>query len=423
MPAAPRILIISQVYVPDPAAVGQYIAEAAVALAARGYDVKVLTSARGYADPTIKYKGRETLNGVDVIRLPFSSLGKKTIAHRIVGQLLFLVQAIMRGLFMPRLAGMVVSTSPPMASIAAVIIHFFRRTPFTFWAMDLNPDQVIATGAMKPDALAVRALDWLNRRTLRAASAIVPLDNFMADRLNAKVDVHDKMTVFPPWPMEDDLTIVSKEENPFVKHHGLASKRVIMYSGNHGLTTPVDDLVAAAIERQDNRHLHFMFIGAGPGKQVVDDAIATHQPANLVSLPYQPLSEIKYSLSAADVHLVLMAEELVGIVHPCKVYGAMAVGKPVLFMGPVPSHISEILELAPIGWQVASGDVKALNRVLNEIDGMPEQKLAEMGARAQQLVEQQFSKQQLCDRFCNVVVGTLRDRDVVAPDTTLQQPC
>ncbi|WP_442483583.1 glycosyltransferase family 4 protein [Aeoliella sp. SH292] len=410
MPSKPRILFISQVYVPDPAAVGQYMADAASALAKRGYDVRVLTSARGYADPSVKYPRHEWRDGVEIIRLPLSSLGKRTILHRLAGQLMFLFQAVLRGLFTPRLAGMVVSTSPPMASVATLAIHWIRRVPFTFWAMDLNPDQVIATGAMKPEALPVKALDWLNRRTLKAASAVIALDPFMADRLHAKLDVRDKITVFPPWPMEDDLRIVAKADNPFIARHQLENKRVVMYSGNHGLTTPVDLLVDASLELGEGNPLHFMFIGAGAGKRVVDEAIAKHQPKNLVSLPYQPLSEICYSLSAADVHLVLMSEELIGIVHPCKVYGAMAVGKPILFMGPVPSHISEILELAPIGWRIPTGDRQAVRDVLAEIERLPQDELEAMGQRARELVNERFSKETLCRRFCDVVEGTLPER-------------
>ena len=67
--ANPRLLIISQVYVPDPASVGQHMADAASELVKRGYDVRVLTSGRGYADPTVKYPPRETLDGVEVIPL------------------------------------------------------------------------------------------------------------------------------------------------------------------------------------------------------------------------------------------------------------------------------------------------------------------------------------------------------------------
>ena len=76
----------------------------------------------------------------------------------------------------------------------------------------------------------------------------------------------------------------------------------------------------------------FLFIGGGNGKKQIDDFIEREHVENVRTLPYQPLDQIKYSLSAADVHLVAMGSEMVGIVHPCKVYGAMAVARPILLL-------------------------------------------------------------------------------------------
>jgi hypothetical protein len=59
-------------------------------------------------------------------------------------------------------------------------------------------------------------------------------------------------------------------------------------------------------------------------------------------LPYQPLDELSSSLSAADLHVVVMGNEFVGIVHPCKVYNIMSVGAPTLYIGPTPSHVTDI---------------------------------------------------------------------------------
>src|SRR5262245_40021051 len=74
-----RLLIFSQVYVPDPACVGQHIADVAAEMVRRGYDVRVYTANRGYDDPSIKYPARETIRGVDIRRLPFSSFGKRSL--------------------------------------------------------------------------------------------------------------------------------------------------------------------------------------------------------------------------------------------------------------------------------------------------------------------------------------------------------
>ncbi|MBL8758119.1 MAG: hypothetical protein JNK35_06795, partial [Phycisphaerae bacterium] len=115
-------LIISQVYVPDPASVGQHVADAAAEMARRGYRVIVYASARGYDDPSRRYPAREHLNGVEVRRLPLSSFGKGSIAIRLLAQWIFLAQAVVRGLFTRGLAGVMVSTSPPFCGVGGAII-------------------------------------------------------------------------------------------------------------------------------------------------------------------------------------------------------------------------------------------------------------------------------------------------------------
>src|SRR5262245_29891635 len=132
------IVIFSQVFVPDPASVGQHMADVAFELARRGYKVRVYTANRGYDDPSVRYPAREVLHGVEVRRLPFSSFGKRSILTRVIGTASFMVQAALRGLFMPNLAGILFSTSPPLIGIVAATIHMFRGVPLAYWAMDLN---------------------------------------------------------------------------------------------------------------------------------------------------------------------------------------------------------------------------------------------------------------------------------------------
>ncbi|MGE3107966.1 MAG: glycosyltransferase family 4 protein [Phycisphaerales bacterium] len=430
------LLVLSQVYVPDPASVGQHVADAAAEMVRRGYPVRVICSARGYDNPKNKYPLRETRDGVDIRRLPLSSFGKKSIPIRLLGAALFLSQALVRGLFTPRLGSILVSTSPPMCSIVAVIISTLRRVPITYWLMDLNPDQVVALGKAKESSLGVRLFRWINRRIWTNAAAVVALDRFMAERVLTRMDISTKLHVMPPWPLEDYGEPVRHEQNPFRATHGLGgtmvpaaplhgaessaarnenappndrarNKFVFMYSGNHGPTNPITTLLEAAVRLKDDPRLVFMFIGGGIGKKEVEQYMTAHPDASIVSLPYQPMNELRYSLSAGDVHLVTVGNEAVGIVHPCKVYGAMAVARPVLLLGPTPCHVSDILDQHGIGWHVTHGDVDGCVRVIREIVTMPRDRLEEMGRKSQQVVNSSLSKEQLCGRFCDVMEAVL----------------
>jgi len=403
-------LIISQVYVPDPASVGQHVADAAAEMARRGYRVIVYASARGYDDPSKRYPAREHLHGVEVRRLPLSSFGKGSIAVRLLAQWIFLAQAVVRGLFTRGLAGVMVSTSPPFCGVGGAIIGLFRRVPVKYWLMDLNPDQMVAMKIITERSLPARVFDAFNRFTLRRASDIVMLDRFMLERVERKgVPVKHKTAVMPPWPHEDELQSIPHQDNPFRATHRLNDPRrfVIMYSGNHSPANPLATLLDAAKRLESDPRLVVYCIGGGGGKKEVDDRIAGGA-TNIVSLPYQPLDQIKYSLSAADVHVVSIGDAVVGIVHPCKVYGAMAVSRPLLLLGPDPCHVSDLIDQHRIGWRVRHGDVDGAERALRQMLDTPPEELAAMGTRAAAAIRDSLSKDALCGRFCDVLERGLK---------------
>ena len=378
MTAAKRSYVfVTQLYVPDPNATGQHLADVAEELVRRGNDVVVYTSNRGYDNPEIVYPARERRNGVEIRRLPLSNFGKRSIAIRILGGVSFVSQAIARAVVRRRLDAVVVSTSPPMAPFAAITLRALRNARVKYWVMDVNPDQIVALGMAREDALSVRAFNWLNRRMLAAADDIVVLDRMMAERINKKRDVREKLTILPPWPAQDPAKLVPHEMNPFREQYVGDDRRVVMYSGNHGPSNPLDTILEAARRLADDPRLLFMFIGGGIGKQEVDETAG----GNIMSLPYQPRSELRNSLSAADVHIVTVGDAVPGIVHPSKVYGAMAVGRPILLVGPPENHVADIMADHDIGWHVQHGDVDGAVRILREIASMPREELEAKGKR------------------------------------------
>ncbi len=517
-----KFLIITQVFSPDPAAVGQYFDEAAQAIAATGADVTILTANRGYENPDERFAAQEDRDGIHIRRLPLSSFGKASIPVRIFAQLSFLVQCILRGLFTPKLTDLLVSTSPPMAAITAVIIGFFRpELKVHYWVMDINPDQAVILGAFGPKHPLVLALDWLNRRILKRADSVIALDRFMAERMIAKLSqqpedrgprtgdrsqktakatvgapasqasglkpqplvinhpqLRNGITIIPPWPMDDHLETVPHSENQFRKEQGWDEKFVVMYSGNHSLVHPLDTILDAAEALKDDDRFVFAFIGGGKGKQAVEDRIQSSDKArqcgdgapmvcpkgdesgcppgergtdqkperiisdsqnfrlsalsNLISLPYQDLDMIKYSLSAADLHIVSLGDNMSGIVHPCKIYGALSIGRPVLTLGPRESYLGDIIatedrgqrsggrgqeaEVAKsttsntrstratrVGWSVVHGDTDSCIAALLEAADQTQEERAAIGQHARNMATEKFSREKLVRQFLDVI--------------------
>lgn len=396
------LLMISQVYIPDPASVGQHMADVAAEMVRRGWNVTVFAAANGYDDPSVRYKRDEVIDGVQIRRFPFSSFGKSSLLVRLIAQLIFMMQCMIHGLFVGRLRGIIVSTSPPFAAVAAMFIRAFKHAPIKYWVMDLNPDQMIALGKTKETSIPARVFNFLNRMVLKRADDVIVLDRFMAERVNRKRNVSAKMTILPPWPHEDHLELVDRERNPFREKHGLAGKTVIMYSGNHSPTNPITTILQAALKLRHRDDIVFMFIGGGLGKKEIEAAIADHKPKNIISLPYQPFDQIKYSLSAANVHVVTMGNEVVGIVHPCKIYGAMALSRPILLVAPKPCHASDLVDEYQIGWHIGHGEVDHAVQIIEEIAAMEPESLETMGRRGAGVVRERLNMPVLCGAACDV---------------------
>jgi hypothetical protein len=120
-----------------------------------------------------------------------------------------------------------------------------------------------------------------------------------------------------------------------------------------------------------------------------------HELSNVKCLPYQPLDQLSNSLSAADLHVVVMGDAFVGIVHPCKIYNIMAVGAPALYIGPQPSHVTDLD--SPTVFVKAHGDVR----------GVVESVLLarERHARASGGVEGSFRKNRILPQLINAMGG------------------
>jgi hypothetical protein len=126
-------------------------------------------------------------------------------------------------------------------------------------------------------------------------------------------------------------------------------------------------LVEAASRLADNKDIAFCFVGGGSEHKKVGDFATRHRLENILCLGYQPFSMLSASLSAADLQTVVMGERMVGIVHPCKIYNILSIGSPFLYIGPTPSHVTEIAAATAStmntncrGYSARTGDVETV---------------------------------------------------------------
>ncbi len=338
-----RILLINQAFYPDVVATAQYLTALAEALAERGHEVRVLASRRAYDDPSQRFAKRERYGGIQIERVGGTGLGKSAKWRRAVDFATFLVRAGMRVLTTRRMDRVVALTSPPLVAALAALRCRLRGERFVYWVMDMNPDEALAAGWLRP-GLVARLLERISRFTVQSADALVVLDRFMRERLLAKGVAPERVYVVPPWSMDRYAFFDAEGRAAFRRQHGLTGKFVVMYSGNHSPVHPLDTLIAAAERLRADKRFFFLFVGGGSEFGRLQATAASAGLANVKFLPYQPIKSLSASLSAADVQTVVLGSSMVGTIHPSKLYNILAVGSPVLYVGPERSHVSEAMD-------------------------------------------------------------------------------
>ncbi|MDQ5846583.1 MAG: glycosyltransferase family 4 protein [Acidobacteriota bacterium] len=356
-----NVLLLNQCFYPDVMATAQQLTDLAVGLVEEGHNVTVIASDRGYDNPAKRFPRRETWKGIRIIRIPSLALGKASRWRRGATFASFLVNCALRLLLLSRFDVVVALTSPPLISFLGALFVRLKGGKFFFWVMDLNPDEAIAAGWLKPDSAPAKILARFLRYSLRHSHGVIALDRFMKQRIVGKGVPEKLVTVLPPWA--HDVRFDSEGREAFRRQHELQDNFVVMYAGNHSPCHPLDTLLEAARRLAGEKQIVFCFVGGGSEQGKVREFASRHALENIRCLPYQPFSELSAVLSAADLHTVVMGRDFVGIVHPSKVYNILQVSSPLLYIGPPESHITELaarLNGNSRMYTAAQGDVETI---------------------------------------------------------------
>lgn len=361
-----KILVISQVYWPDNVSVAQQLSDLCEGLVRRGHSVTVLTGRYDYENPSKRYVKNEKRLGVNIVRMRHTGLGKVNNFARLLDFVSFNFLVLLRLLFTRRKKyDLVIGlTTPPLLSFIGVWAARLKGMRFCYWTMDLQPELAIASGLLRQGSLVARALTFMGDYAFRKADRIIALDRFMKDHVVSRGAEARKVDVIPVWPVMQQAYEGRRLENPFRIRQGFGDKIVVMYSGNHSFVHPLDTLLNLALDLREDDRFVFAFIGGGVRKKEVTDFKEAHKLENVVQLPYQPRSEIHISLAAADFQVVILGEEQVGYTHPSKIYGAMFIGRPIIYDGPSESHVTDIIDSCEGNIAVRHGQVGKLRKQL-----------------------------------------------------------
>ncbi len=392
-----RIILLNQFFWPDAVATSQILTDVACPLA----EDHEITAICGGSGATIRNSGSVLRPGISVVRTKTFGFTHKKIG-RIASYLSYLMGAVWHGLFVQKPDIYVTLTTPPLLPIIGSVLSTLRGARHVFWEMDVYPDIATGVGYFRRngwiDRLSGAVIDWARRR----ADVIIVLGEDMKARLRSHGIPANKIQVIENWADGVQIRPLPFPQGPLV----------IQYSGNFGLAHEAATITGAIERLQNHPDFKFVFVGGGSRRLPLMDLCRQKGIHNVEFKEYCDRAELGQSLSESHLGLVTQIPATVGSVVPSKIYGIMAAGRPLLYIGPEDATPARHIQRLRCGWHIQTGDVDGLVRLLRQLHEN-RQLIAEAGARGRTSFEQSYDRPIGVARILQVLEDNAQAREVV----------
>ena len=393
----PRILVLNQYYWPGVEATAHLLTELCEALAT-DYEVEVVTGVlHGHEDEPRRLEH----NGVAITRVASTSYERSRLGRRAANYFSYLGSALQRALTGPRPDLILCMTDPPIIGDLGVVVGRRTGAPVLVISQDVFPEIATELDRLTNPAV-IGVLRTLVGAYLRRADRIVAIGETMRQRLVEKGAPPERLRVIPNWVDTRELT-PQPRDNEWARQHELVDRFVVMHSGNVGHAQDLDSLVRAATFLRDLDDLRIVIAGFGARHmEMVALARRLEVEDTVRFLPYQKRSRLPLSLSSADIHVVGLAKGLSGYVVPSRLYGILAVGRPVIVAADDESETARLVREVGCGIVLPPSRPDLLARTIREAaDGAFA--LDEMGRLGRAYVEQEADRLVAMERYRHLV--------------------
>lgn len=408
-----NLLIYAHYYYPDVASTGQILTELAEGLNDT-FHTTVICTVPSYTGKISRHYRKhkyyyENINGVDVLRIRVPEFRKSFALSRIFNITSYFFSAI-AATFRVGIQDYVftISQPPVLGGLLGVIGKKIKHAKLIYNIQDFNPEQVMAVD-FTHNKLVLNMMMILDKYSCRQANKVIIVGRDMIETLHKRFQTIVPYAHINNWINEKEIYPLPKDHDKvlaFKKKYGLQDKFVIMYSGNIGLYYDLVNIMKTIQKFEKEEQVVFAFIGEGSVLEELQSYKETNGLSNVVFIPYQSKNDLIYSLNAGDVHFVVNAKGIKGVSVPSKLYGVMAVGKPVLGILEEGSEARLIVDDARCGMSVAPGDYQAIEGLIRKYIQLRESREPEeMGMRGRAYLERNLTQKVSMERYRDEILS------------------
>lgn len=226
---------------------------------------------------------------------------------------------------------------------------------------DVWPDNAVQSGLIWEDSLIYRFFECFQRYVYRHADRLICISDDMKAFVASKGVPQEKISVIHNWGYTDETVDIPWGENAFVEKYSL-SRDVFyaVYAGNIGRMQNLELVVEAARLLHEKQDIHFLLIGDGARREVIEERVKTYGLSNVTMLPMQPSELATHIYSAAGVNLIPLVKNGTRSALPSKTGVVLSCGKPAIFTFGDSSGFGRMLERTGAGRSTDPDDPQAL---------------------------------------------------------------
>ncbi|MDP2207348.1 MAG: glycosyltransferase family 4 protein [Bacteroidota bacterium] len=400
-----KIQIVSQYFYPDVAATGQLLSELSIELSRLGCKVVVLTAQPSYSGNK-KTIATEVVDGVIIYRTWATRFDKNFLLGRITNSLLFFISVFIKLLRQPNDSILMLVSNPPFLPFIGYFFSILKKRKYVWLVNDIYPDIAVQLNYLKKGGYFYRGWNLINKLIYQKASAVVVLSESMRNTLVKKFHKYrlsnsDKIFVIHNWVNGNFIKVISKDDNPFAVQHSLRDKFIVLYSGNFGLSHPLETIILSA-NKLKHENICFIFIGDGakqPGLMKMTEEMGL---SNIQFFPYQPRNILPFSLTCSDISIVALEKGIDGLSMPSKFYSILASGKPVIALVESTSEVANIIRAANCGVSIEQNDADSLANIIRSYYADAE-RIRKEGANGRQYFEDHYTLEKSAMSYFNIL--------------------
>ena len=405
-----KIVFVINYFYPDFASTGQLMTELCLDLQ-DDFDITVIAAQPNYAGEKVSTKKlfeEDRLENMKIIRIHLPEVDKTSKLSRMKYIFSYFILANI-ALLKEKGVDLIytISQPPVLGGLIGTIGKFLKKTKHVYNIQDFNPEQAAAVSYTNKQSVfrIAKKIDMLN---CKYSDCVILVGNDMSETLKQrfigkKVPNH---AVINNWTNEQEVVPIDKSNEHierFLKDNKLEDKFIIMYSGNVGLYYDLENIIKVTEHFREKKDLAFVFIGEGAVKKDMQEFVCNNKISNVHFLPYQPKEFIKYSLNAADVHLVVNQKGIKGVSVPSKIYGVMAAGKPILGVLEQGSEAQMLIEKSNSGIVVEPQDYDGIIQTINQFYQMEKDKVKELGHNGRKYLDKNLKREISINKYRNLL--------------------